>query len=62
MKGNDGFYADNIDECSDNVKYKTKAKFTSKILKFLFGAPFPFEEYYESGAKHWIVSAISKTP
>ncbi|MBK5647740.1 MAG: hypothetical protein I4N51_12150 [Acinetobacter sp.] len=32
IKGNDGFYTDNIEECPDNVKYKEKAKFADKIL------------------------------
>lgn len=32
MKGNDGFYTDNIENCPDNVKYKEKAKFADKIL------------------------------
>lgn len=32
MKGNDGFYTDNIEECPDNVRYKHKAKFADKIL------------------------------
>ena len=32
MKGNESLYTDNIDECPDNVKYKTKAKFADKIL------------------------------
>jgi transposase len=32
MKGNDGFYMDNVEECPDNVRYKHKAKFADKIL------------------------------
>lgn len=32
MKGNDGFYTNNLEECPDNVKFKTKAKFADKIL------------------------------
>ncbi|KAJ8950222.1 hypothetical protein NQ318_006196 [Aromia moschata] len=32
MKGNDGIYTNNLEECPDNVKFKTKAKFADKIL------------------------------
>lgn len=32
MKGNDGFYTDNVENCPDNVKYKAKKKFEDKIL------------------------------
>lgn len=32
IKGNDGFYTDNIEECPNNVKYKEKPKFTDKVL------------------------------
>ncbi|KAJ8953384.1 hypothetical protein NQ318_023501 [Aromia moschata] len=32
MKGNDGFYTNNLEEYPDNVKFKTKAKFADKIL------------------------------
>ncbi|KAJ8952585.1 hypothetical protein NQ318_004132 [Aromia moschata] len=32
MKGNYGFYTNNLEECPDNVKFKTKAKFADKIL------------------------------
>lgn len=32
MKGNDGFYTDNILEVPDNVRYKQKAKFADKVL------------------------------
>lgn len=32
MKGNDGFYTNNVAECPDNVKYKEKAKFADKVL------------------------------
>ncbi|KAJ8942139.1 hypothetical protein NQ318_021647 [Aromia moschata] len=32
MKGNDGFYTNNLEECPDNVKFKAKAKFADKIL------------------------------
>lgn len=32
MKGNDGFYTDNIAEVPDNVRYKQKAKFADKVL------------------------------
>lgn len=32
IKGNDGFYTNNIQDCPDNVKYKEKAKFADKIL------------------------------
>lgn len=32
MKGNDGFYTENVNECPDNVRFKCKAKFADKIL------------------------------
>lgn len=32
IKGNDGFYTDNVEDCPDNVKYKQKAKFADKVL------------------------------
>lgn len=32
IKGNDGFYTDNIAEVPDNVRYKAKAKFADKVL------------------------------
>lgn len=32
MKGNDGFYTSNIENCPDEVKYKPKAKFADKVL------------------------------
>lgn len=33
MKGNDGFYIDNIEGCPDNVKYKQKSKLTNTVLR-----------------------------
>lgn len=32
IKGNEGFYTDDIDNCPDNVKYKEKKKFADKVL------------------------------
>ena len=32
MPKNSGFYTDNINNCPDNVKFKGKEKFPSKIL------------------------------
>ena len=32
IKGNDGFYTDNVEEVPNNVRYKQKAKFTDKVL------------------------------
>lgn len=32
MKGNDGFYTSNIENCPNEVKFKAKAKFADKVL------------------------------
>lgn len=32
IKGNDGFYMDNIEKCSNNLKSKERAKLPHKVL------------------------------